>query len=246
MLDISKYDAKSLKSEAAIIKAAAEIGTGNLTDLSVFERFAAFMFAVGVAHRQNKVNGDIDTAKIFDAFNTPFRSGEGSMRKELSENSVKTWASAFGAFADAGRFAAYDMSDIVEKATKLDKQSYTVRGAKVRKVMDKHPTTKPNDVELDAILNPVSKADENPALTLAKRWLSTTSDERVAKSDKVALEAIKAKPRQRIAMLAVVQACEAFVKACEVADGETGLSAADEMAQLKAQLEGSAQSQSVN
>jgi hypothetical protein len=246
MLDISKYEPKALKSETAILKLAAEIGTGNLTDQSVFERFATFCYAVGNADKVNKANVPTDAAKVFEAFNTPFRSGEGSLRKELKENSVKTWVSAFGAFSDAGRFTAYDMAPIVEKALSLDKQAYTSRGAKVRKVMADHPKAVPTDVELDKIFNPPSKADENPALTLAKRWLRTTSDEAVNKADADLMNTIKANPRQRIAMVEVHKAIKAFVAACEAGDTPAGMSADDEIAMLKAKLAAQANPPTVN
>lgn len=246
MLDISKYEPKALKSETAILKLAAEIGTGNLTDTSVFERFALFCYAVGNADKVNKANVPTDAAKVFEAFNTPFRSGEGSLRKELTENSVKTWVSAFGAFSDAGRFAVYDMGPIVEKALSLDKQAYTSRGAKVRKVMSDHPKVAPTEAELDKIFNPPTKADENPALTLAKRWQRVTSDEAVNKADAPTMNAIKANARQRIAMVEVQKAIEAFVKACEAGDTPAGMSKDDEIAMLKAKLAGGESAPTVN
>jgi len=245
MSDLNKFDPKSLKTEAAILSAAGDLGKNTPTEASVFERFASFMYDVGAAYKANKSNFPLDTAKVFGAFNANYRDASNGFRKELSDSSMVTWASAFGAFAEAGKFTAYETAEIVEKALKLT-GSFTTRGARLRKLLAAHPTTLPIEAEIDKVFNPEAKADENPLLTLAKRWQSTVTDKRVAKNDEAAMAQAKANPRQRLAMIAAQEAIAAFVKACEAADGG-GMSAADEIAQLKAQLAAqSAPTSSVN
>lgn len=239
MLDISNYEAKSLKTEDAILKIATSLGTNALTDVSVMVRFATFLFACGAAYLTNKSNFPFNKAAVFMAFNNAFRSASNGHRKELKDTSIETWVSAFGAYFDAGKWTKYPIADIAEKTMNLEGTSFTQRGAKLRKVMEKFPETAPTEAELDAILNPPEKVDANPMGTLAGRWALTVGDKRVAKNDADAKAQADANPRIRLAWLAVQQAVTALEKACEPVETSSGLTPEQEIAMLKAKLEAS-------
>jgi hypothetical protein len=236
MLDIKAFDTKGLKNEESILAAAAKIGTNALTDVSVFVRFATFLFSCGLAFKAGTFKPNSwDMAKVFAAFNDAFRDASNGHRKELKESSVETWVSAFGAYYEAGQWTAYDIGDIVEASTKLE-GSFTTRGAKLRRVMKDYKTDAPTAEQLEAIFNPTPKADKNPVNTLAKKILASLDDKRLDKNDPEAMAILKTNARLRIALVAIRVAAKAFVTASEASAGETGLSPEDELAQLQATL----------
>jgi hypothetical protein len=232
MLDISKY-AKGLKDEAAMLAEATKLGTDTLTDQSVFRRFGLFCYACGDRAKANKANKMPDGTKIFTAFNTAFRDKSNGFRKELSESSEESWASAFGAFIEAGFWTAWDITPHVEDVLNIEKMSYTSRGAKLRKLMKDHKDTPPTAEEWDKILNPPAKVDTNPLGSLAERWLTSVSDKRVKKNDEAAFNQAAANPAQRIAWIAVRDAIKALIAACEAPAEGTGMTDAEEVAMLK-------------
>jgi hypothetical protein len=236
-MDISGYSAKALKTEADMVKMAIEIGSGNLTDLSVFARFATFCYACGLRAREAKMNAAPDSGKIFTAFDSAFRDASNGFRKALSDASVKTWVSAFGAFIEAGFWNKYDIVQYVDDVIEKADGAFTSRGAKLRKLMEKHKETAPTAEEWVAILSPTPTPDDNPLKSLATRWQGVVSDKRIEKNDPLAMAQAAANPRQRLALMAVQDAVKALIESCD-APAATGLSRADEIAMLKAKLAG--------
>ena len=236
MLDVKSFDTKGLKNEESILKAAAAIGTNALTDVSVFVRFATFLYSCGLAFKAGTFKPNSwDMAKVFAAFNDAFRSASNGHRKELKDSSIETWVSAFGAYYEAGQWTAYPMDEIVEASTKLE-GSFTTRGAKLRRVMKDHKDKAPTAEELENIFNPAPKTDKNPVNTMAKRIAASLTDERLDKTNPEAMAALKLSPRQRIALVAIRLAAKAFVTASEAATVPGGMTPEEELAQLQAQI----------
>jgi hypothetical protein len=235
-MDISNYTAKALKTEADMVKMAMEIGSGNLTDVAVFTRFATFSYACGFRAKEAKANAMPDGAKLFTAFNTAFRDASNGHRDPLAESSIKSWISGFGAFIEAGFWKAYDMTQYADDVIEKTKGPFNSRGAKLRKLMEEHKEKEPTAEEWAAILTPTPKTDDNPLKSLATRWEGVVSDKRIEKNDPLAMAQANANPRQRLALMAVQDAVKALKESCDVSAASTGLSRADEIALLKAKL----------
>jgi hypothetical protein len=227
-----------------LLKLAANIGTGVMTELSVYVRVAILNYAGGIAYRENKLQYQHDAGKFFDAFNTPFRAN--GMREPLSDSSRDSWVIAFDHFWDAGIWTAYPMDVYVDAVLALKKGGFTSRASKLGKLMKKHKTVAPTDAEWDAILNPPEKTVENPLKVAAEKWLKAADDETLKKPLKVDGKTVDnpLKPfatptvenaRQRKALRAVRKALSDLIAACD-APVSGGMSDAEEEAFLEKAL----------
>ena len=148
----------------------------------MFERAATYLYCVGGADRVNKTNNPTAPGTIFRAFNTAFRSAEnGSGRRQLSDESVDSWAIAFSYFYEAGKLPAEHVEPMTARLMAEAKGGYTARGSMLKKLLAKHATTPPTDAEFLAVITPKEKkGDDNPLKTEAERWLKKASDETMA------------------------------------------------------------------
>jgi hypothetical protein len=177
--DLSEQSKLKLGTEADAIKAAEKEGSDVLTEASVFARFGGLCFNYGKQWKGNDVSALVASAgRVFDAFDAKYRDASNGFRKPLEDSSKETWRSAFGNFAKAGAFKAWDIGPVV--ATVLDpatKGSYTTRGSRIGKVIKAFPNAKPTDAEVDAILNPPERPKENPLNDFANRLVKMVSDD---------------------------------------------------------------------